>query len=58
MRITARKRGSIKNTMGFLKRIMSRSYLRNLEHYGELGVKALASIRRLSKFSRNLCSFF
>ena len=43
MRITARKRGSIKNTMGFLKRIMSRSYLRNLEHYGELGVKALAS---------------
>lgn len=43
MRITTRKRGSITNTMGFLKRILNRSYLQNLEHYGELGVKALSS---------------
>ena len=41
MKITTTKRGSIKNTMGFLKRLMSRSYLQNLERYGELGVKAL-----------------
>ena len=41
MKITTTKAGSIKNTMSFLKRILSRRYLQNLEHYGQLGVDAL-----------------
>ena len=43
MRITTTKRGSIKNTMNFLNRILSRSYMTKLEKYGEMGVNALAA---------------
>jgi len=43
MRVTTKKSGSIKNTMGFLNRILSRSYLQKLEHYGQMGVDALAA---------------
>lgn len=43
MKVTVTQKGSTKNTMSFLKRILSRSYLQNLEHYGQLGVDALAS---------------
>ena len=42
MRITTRKAGSIKNTMGLLQRILSRSYMNKLQHYAELGVAALS----------------
>ena len=43
MRVTTKKRGSIKNTMNFLNRILSRSYLQKLEQYGQMGVDALAA---------------
>lgn len=43
MRITTHKRGSITNTMGFLKRNLSRGYLHKVEHYAQLGVEALAA---------------
>lgn len=43
MKVTVTQKGSTKNTMTFLKRILSRSYLQYLEHYGELGVDALAA---------------
>ena len=43
MRVTTTKAGSIKNTMNFLNRILSRSYLQKLEQYGQMGVDALAA---------------
>lgn len=43
MRVTTTKSGSIKNTMGFLNRLLSRRYLRKLEQYGQMGVDALAA---------------
>jgi hypothetical protein len=43
MKITVTQKGSTKNTMSLLKRILSRSYLQSLEHYGQLGVEALSS---------------
>ena len=42
MKVTTRKKGSITNTMNLFKRILSRSYLQDLERYGQLGVNALA----------------
>jgi len=43
MRVTTTKRGSITNTMNFLNRILSRSYVQKLEQYGQMGVDALAA---------------
>ena len=43
MRITTKKSGSITNTMGLLKRILSRGYLAKLEQYGQMGVEALSA---------------
>lgn len=43
MRVTTTKRGSITNTMNFLNRILSRSYMQKLEQYGQMGVDALAA---------------
>ena len=43
MRVTTKKSGSIHNTMNFLNRILSRSYLAKLEQYGKMGVDALAA---------------
>ena len=31
------------NTMSFLKKLLKRNYLKNLDRYGQLGVEALAS---------------
>ena len=66
MRVTTKKQGSIKNTMNFLNRILSRSYMQKLEQYGQMGVDALAAAtpRRTGKtaaswgyeiFGRRLC---
>ena len=43
MRVTTKKSGSVKNTMNFLNRILSRGYLAKLEQYGQMGVDALAA---------------
>ena len=43
MKVTTTKKGSIKNTMGFFRRILNREYLHSLEEYGQLGVGALSA---------------
>lgn len=40
--IEVKTRGSVKNTMSFLKRLTSKKYLARLEQYGQAGVEALA----------------
>ena len=40
--IKVTQHGSFKNSMGFLKRLLKRDYLKNLEKYAELGVQRLA----------------
>lgn len=40
--IEVKTRGSVKNTMSFLKRIASKKYLARLDQYGQAGVEALA----------------
>lgn len=41
--ITAKQKGNFKKTEGFFKRAKSRAYLKDLNRFGELGVKALSS---------------
>lgn len=40
--IKVTQHGSLKNSMGFLNRLLKHDYLKNLEKYGELGVQRLA----------------
>lgn len=42
IRVKVKAKGDFKNTEGFLKKAREHRILKRLEHYGEMGVKALA----------------